>query len=127
MKQMEQKKKIEEQKILEAQKKNQDRNLILAEQLKDLDKKRSQDQSLLVNERHMLKDQWSEELARQKEQQLEELRLNKQLNNEIHHHNIEQKRVKKIDDDKIKESDKQMVDQVVLKEQMLDKLEAERK
>lgn len=124
---MEQKKKIEEQKILEAQKKNQDRNLILAEQLKDLDKKRGQDQSLLLNERQMLKDQWAEELARQKEQQLEELRLNKQLNNEIHHHNIEQKRIKKIEDDKVKETDKQMVDQVVLKEQMLDKLEAERK
>lgn len=124
---MEQKNRIEEKKVVQAAKKNNDRNVILAEQIKDLDRKRDEEGNLKQDERHMLKSQWAEELARQKEQQLEELRLNKLLNNDIHVHNIEQKRIKKIEDDLVRDQDKKMVDDVVLKEKMLDQLEAERR
>lgn len=101
--------------------------MILAEQSKDLVQKKFQDTMVKQDERDMLKTQWGQELARQRVQQLEEVRVNKQLNADIHDHNIEQKRVKKIEDDKVKESDKKMVDDIVHKEHMLDQLELERK
>lgn len=124
---MEQKKKIEEIKVQEAIKKNNDRNMILAEQIKDLDKKRFEDNFLKNDERSMLKQQWTEELNRQREQHLEEMRVNKQLNHDIHVHNIEQKRIKQIEDEMIKNQDKKMVEDIVYKEKMLDQLDKERK
>lgn len=124
---MEQKKKIEELKVQEAIKRNNDRNLILAEQIRDLDRKRQGEEFLKQDERGMLKQQWAEELNRQREQHLEEIRVNKQLNNDIHVHNIEQKRIKKIEDDRIKDQDKKMIDETVYKEKMLDQLEKDRK
>jgi hypothetical protein len=124
---IENKKKIEEVKIQEAIRKNNDRNMILADQVRDLDRKREMDSTLKHSEKQMLKEQWTEEMNRQKEQQLEELRVNKQLNHDIHTHNIEQKRLKKIEDDKIKDQDKRMVDEIVYKEKMLDHLDQEKK
>lgn len=124
---IENKKRIEEEKVREAMRKNNDRNLILAEQIKDLDQRQRMESTLKHSEKQMLKEQWAHEMNRQREQQLEEFRVNKQLNNDIHTHNIEQKRIKKIEDDKIKGQDKQMVDEIVFKEKMLDQLEQERK
>jgi hypothetical protein len=124
---MDQKRKMEEIKVQEAIKKNNDRNLILAEQIRDIDRKRQTDDFMKHDERGMLKQQWSEELNRQREQHLEEIRINKQLNHDIHLHNVEQKRIKKIEDDSIKDQDKKMINDVVYKEKMLDQLEMERK
>jgi hypothetical protein len=124
---MEQKKKIEEQKIHDAIKKNNDRNLILAEQIRELDKKRNTESHLKQDEKGMLRQQWNEELNRQREQHLEEIRVNKQLNHDIHAHNIEQKRIKKIEEDLIKDQDKRMINDTVYREKMLDQLEMDRK
>lgn len=124
---MENKKKLEEQKIQAAIRKNNDRNVILADQVKDLERKRGMESTLKQSERQMLKEQWAEEMNRQREQQLEELRVNKQLNHDIHTHNIEQKRLRKIEDDKVRDQDKRMVDEIVFKEKMLDQLEQEKK
>lgn len=121
------KKKLEEIKVQEAMRKNNDRNLILAEQIKDLEHKKNMESTLKYSEKAMLKDQWGQEMNRQREQQLEEFRINKQLNSDIHNHNIEQKRIKKIEDDLIKAQDKNMVEEIIFKEKMLDQLEQEKK
>lgn len=124
---MEKKKKWEDIKVQEQHRKNQDRNAILADQIRDLERKRLETRNLSEEEKGMLKEQWQAEMNRQKEQQLEALRINKELNNEIHLHNIEQKRIKKIEDDAVRMKDVKMVTDIVLKEKMLDQLEKEAK
>jgi hypothetical protein len=124
---MEKKKKWEDIKVQEQHRKIQDRNAILADQIRDLERKRFETRNLSEEEKGMLKEQWQAEMNRQKEQQLEELRINKELNNEIHLHNIEQKRIKKIEEDLVREKDTKMVTDIVMKEKMLDQLEREAK
>jgi len=75
----------------------------------------------------MLKHNWKLEEKRQKELEERTFEMNKQLNQELFDHNIAQRAIKDSTTNAEKRADKQMVDNIVEREKMLDHLEREYK
>ena len=75
----------------------------------------------------MLKEEWKKEEDKFHQQQMDLLKFNKELNTEIKRRNEELQMRKTYEKSVEKIQDKEMVDKIVNKEQMLDKLEAEQK
>jgi len=115
----------EQEEIEDKRRKNQERNVVLGWQKEENTKVRQSEQERIEAEKRMLKENWELEAQRQRELERRTFETNKELNNELFEHNIAQRAIKDELMRREKTSDKQMVDNIVNREKMLDHLEAE--
>jgi len=117
----------EQEEIVERKRKNDERNVVLDWQKEENEKIRQAEAERVEAEKTMLKENWQLEADRQRQLEQRTFETNKQLNHELFEHNIAQRAIKDELLRREKESDKQMVDNIVNREKMLDHLEAEYK
>jgi len=117
----------EQEEILERERKNAERNVVLGWQKEENERVRQGEAQVKQAEKQMLKQNWKEEEQRQKELEQKTFEFNKELNRELYEHNIAQRAIKDSLIYNEKMSDKQMIENNVNREKMLDQIEREYK
>jgi len=102
-----------------------ERNNILNWQKAYSDKVKDEEKDKAQQEKEMLKGQWKVEELSQKEVERQQMEINKHLNRELFDHNIQQRSLKDALASAEKETDKEMIRQIMQREQMLDQLDKE--